>query len=87
MTRRNPFHSKELFFDREHCVAMNIAFAKAMLAARSVGNINFTLGVFIDSRPVYPTRFEAPPKASLMSSSAATLAEEGLEEHKSREWT
>jgi hypothetical protein len=86
MSPRNPFHSKEMFFDRDHCIAMNIAFAKAMLAARSVGNISFTLGVLFDSRPVFPKWFETPPQSSIMSSPAGALADEGCEESKSREW-
>jgi hypothetical protein len=88
MTRSNSFHDKELFFDREHCVAMNIAFAKAMLAARRVGNITFVIGVEITTRtkPFRPTRIAPVPVASFMTSAAGALVDEGLEEFKSREW-
>lgn len=63
------------FFDRRECIAMNLAFAKSLIAARKRGDetkTNTSYGPKPDDSPIFPKHFPAQPTQSLMSSSAAT---------------
>jgi hypothetical protein len=58
------------FFERRECIEMNLAFARAMLAARERGRESFTLGPKIDDTPLVGAYIERQLQYSPMSSSA-----------------
>ena len=58
------------FFDRQECISMNLAFAKAMLSARDKGHEHFTIGPKVDLTPLVGKHFERELRHSPMSSSA-----------------
>jgi hypothetical protein len=58
------------FYNRTECIAMNLAFARAMLAARDRGEEHFTIGPKVDDTPLVGAYFDKPLRHSPMSSSA-----------------
>ena len=63
------------FFSYKECIAMNLAFFKALKTAVQRGGEskrNFTYGPKVDHTVLFPTKFPIQPTQSLMSSSAAT---------------
>jgi len=87
MSRKNPFHTREHFFTYDQAVAMNLRFARAMFAARRIGNVNFSAGVEVNATPLIAARIPRDPDWSLMSSPAGALADTAPEEHRWHEWT
>jgi hypothetical protein len=61
------------FFDRKECIAMNLAFFKAMKSAVQNGGEskrNFTYGARVDHTPLVGAYFDKPLRHSPMSSGA-----------------
>lgn len=63
------------YWTRADIVAMNLAFADAMLAARKRGLEHFSLGPVVDDSAFFPQHFEVAPRLSYISSSAALCDE------------
>jgi len=63
-------------FTRKECIQMNIAFAKAMCAARKRGEEHFNIETIVDHTVLLPTHYEREPIYSGMGSAAALCAEE-----------
>jgi hypothetical protein len=64
-------------YSRRDAMQMNLAFARAMLAARKGGGERFIIGTFVDNSPMVPMHFEQESRRSCMSSSAALCSEMG----------